>query len=398
MILACGVLLLAYLIGAIPFGWLLAKAKGVDIFAAGSGNIGATNVGRVLGRKFGLLVFALDFAKGAIPVALAGTLPTDVQEALGMPHALRVGCAVATFLGHMFPVFLKFRGGKGVATGAGTVFVLVPGPMLLATLAWLAMTAVTRTVSLGSIAAVSMLCVARYASLRAPFADEAIVVTLFVFIGSALLVLKHRANLRRLWAGTENQLEDRPMFHTLAKAIHVLALGLWFGSAVMFNFVAAPTIFASFKDVVQHAPSDRTAHVAIIADADRPQQGDALANALAGSAVGPIFPKFFALQGVCAFFALLTGLAWTRGGKLHKVRTLVLVLAASTVAIGWPLSAKVSELRPLRFSTDTAIAEAAKISFAEWHIVSLLLSFLTAIFAGIALALSAKLPHDATRS
>src|SRR5438046_8726625 len=98
MLLALLTLFASYLLGAIPFGWLIARARGVDLFHAGSGNIGATNVGRVLGRKFGLLVFALDFAKGAVPVAIAGALPADVREASGLPDALRVGVALAAFL------------------------------------------------------------------------------------------------------------------------------------------------------------------------------------------------------------------------------------------------------------------------------------------------------------
>src|SRR5215213_5317293 len=145
MLIALLTLLAAYLIGAIPFGYLIARARGVDIFHAGSGNIGATNVGRVLGRKLGLLVFALDFAKGAVPVALVGLLPAEAHEALHLPDALRVGVALGTFLGHLFPVYLGFRGGKGAATGAGTVFVLVPGPAAFAILTFAAVLATTRT-------------------------------------------------------------------------------------------------------------------------------------------------------------------------------------------------------------------------------------------------------------
>src|SRR3954449_11775090 len=102
MWLALLTLLAAYLVGSIPFGWLIARARGVDLFAAGSGNIGATNAGRVLGRKYGLLVFALDFLKGAWPVAAAGWL--------GASDDTRALTAAAAFLGHLFPVTLGFRG------------------------------------------------------------------------------------------------------------------------------------------------------------------------------------------------------------------------------------------------------------------------------------------------
>src|SRR5215469_15490994 len=108
-------LLLSYLVGAIPFGYLIARWRGVDILKQGSGNIGATNVGRVLGRPFGILVFLLDFTKGALPALLANGW--SATHELDLPsHSLPVAAAVAAFLGHLYPVYLRFRGGKGVAT------------------------------------------------------------------------------------------------------------------------------------------------------------------------------------------------------------------------------------------------------------------------------------------
>src|SRR3954452_6664306 len=112
----------AYFVGAIPFGYLVARARGVDILHEGSGNIGATNVSRVLGKRFGILVFALDFAKGALPTLAAqrsAGLLDDPLWASGLP----VAAGLAAFLGHCFPIYLRFHGGKGVATGAGVVFV-----------------------------------------------------------------------------------------------------------------------------------------------------------------------------------------------------------------------------------------------------------------------------------
>src|SRR3954466_5086666 len=117
-------ILISYLVGAVPFGYIVARLRGVDIFAAGSGNIGATNVGRVLGRKFGILVFVLDFLKGAGPTAVARLLASRLtEESWAAGGGLEVGAAVAAFVGHCFPIYLGFRGGKGVATGAGTVAV-----------------------------------------------------------------------------------------------------------------------------------------------------------------------------------------------------------------------------------------------------------------------------------
>ena len=142
MLTAAVVLLASYLFGAVPFGYLIARAKGVDLFKAGSGNIGATNVGRVLGKKYGIAAFVLDFLKGTVPVGvsvpLANALDPSAGSALGHPDALRVLAGLLAFLGHLFPIYLKFRGGKGVATGAGVVAVLVPGPFAVAVAVWLA--------------------------------------------------------------------------------------------------------------------------------------------------------------------------------------------------------------------------------------------------------------------
>src|SRR6266849_4997641 len=107
--------LAAYFIGAIPFGYLIARRRGVDILRQGSGNIGATNVGRILGWRFGVLVFLLDFAKGTLPALAAAWLAERVGS--GLPaHSLEVAAGLAAFLGHMFPIYLGFHGGKGVAT------------------------------------------------------------------------------------------------------------------------------------------------------------------------------------------------------------------------------------------------------------------------------------------
>src|ERR1700738_5228241 len=148
--------LVAYLVGGVPFGYLIARARGVDILRQGSGNIGATNVGRVLGRRCGILCFLLDFAKGALPVAVALLVrsSSDAEEQLGLgPDLLPVTAGLAAFLGHLFPVYLRFRGGKGVATGAGVVAVLLPGPALGAIFVWFAVVSASRYVSLASVAA-----------------------------------------------------------------------------------------------------------------------------------------------------------------------------------------------------------------------------------------------------
>src|SRR5437868_1798562 len=146
----------SYLVGSLPFGYLIGRARGVNLFETGSGNIGATNVGRVLGCWYGLAAFILDLIKGAIPVAVASGLFESANVEIA-----KVTAAAAAFLGHLFPVFLGFRGGKGVATGAGAVLVLVPIPAVAAIGAWLLVVLATRYVSLASMIAAIVLVALR---------------------------------------------------------------------------------------------------------------------------------------------------------------------------------------------------------------------------------------------
>ena len=213
----------AFLCGSIPFGILVARLKGVDLRKVGSGNMGATNVGRALGRKWGILVYVLDAAKGAAPVLWAG----HQAGALGLqPESIAagdlwrwMGIAVCAVLGHMFSPWVGFRGGKGVATGSGALLAVYPvltGPVLVAIGLWGCVLASTRIMSIASmVAAVSIpLTVVAFALLRTgdgtpdgnmplQHAMPAVIVT----AGVALLVVwAHRANIARLRAGTESRL------------------------------------------------------------------------------------------------------------------------------------------------------------------------------------------------
>lgn len=389
-------ILAAYLIGAIPFGYLVGRLKGVDLFKVGSGNIGATNAGRVLGRAWGVLVFALDYLKGAVPVAAVIPLSARIG-AEGDPELLRALAAAAAFLGHLFPVYLGFRGGKGVATGAGVVSVLVPGPTAAAVISWGVVAILTRYVSLASVAAVAVLVIVRLIDVPVWRFGLGGPVTAFCVVGSAFVVIKHKGNLRRLLAGTESRIEDGPMRQTLLRGLHLLAVGFWFGGAGFFNFVAAPAIFESFKQVVADQPSDRTAHVRILPPDASEEAKKGLASALAGSAVGPIFPRYFLMQSVCGVLAVLTAAAWVRaepGRRVHLTRLIVLAVALGLAVAGWAISDKVSELRLQRFDPNQAVAEAAKAGFGPWHLVSLALSGVTTLLAGVGLALGAKLPKS----
>jgi len=211
--------LAAYLCGSIPFGLLLGKLKGVDIREHGSRNIGATNVGRVLGKRLGLFCFALDALKGAAPVAAAG-LTTGVWglSATEIGAGALVGwlsVAIAALAGHMASPWLRFRGGKGVATGFGALLGMWPiltVPALIAFACWLVVVAASRYVSLASVAAAAALPLATvgWAWRDAAPVSESLPAIAPAAIAMALLgaivIVKHRANLARLRAGTEPRL------------------------------------------------------------------------------------------------------------------------------------------------------------------------------------------------
>jgi glycerol-3-phosphate acyltransferase PlsY len=211
MLLTAAILLAAYLIGAIPFGFVLAKAlRGIDIRQYGSGNIGATNVGRVIGWPWFFVVFVLDFAKGAVPVWLAqqeflasgpdGLAPQDLAALVGL----------AAIIGHMWPVYLGFRGGKGVATGVGVICTLAPIPTAVAVAVWGVTVLITRYVALGSVLAAVALAVTRFIETgRESFSTNHRSVTFLCLAGAVLVIVRHHSNIVRLLQGTESKLGQR---------------------------------------------------------------------------------------------------------------------------------------------------------------------------------------------
>jgi len=191
------VVAMSYLIGAIPFGYIIAKSKGVDILKHGSGAIGATNVLRTLGTGPAVLSLVLDALKGVSVVTLARALsaPTDALSP--------VLAGFAAMAGHSFSPFIRFRGGKGVATGAGVLIALMPQMAVYAVLVFGVVVAITRYVSLGSmLAAVVAATAAWYTRQPWPY-------LLFVTPAAALVVFQHRANIRRLLSGKESKLGER---------------------------------------------------------------------------------------------------------------------------------------------------------------------------------------------
>ena len=203
-------LLAAYLIGSIPFSFLVVRlVAGDDIRRHGSGNVGATNVARSFGRLPGIVALLLDLAKGWAAAALATFLvahsawPYPLAAGLGWPHApsFWVGAAaLAAVLGHVFPVWLNFRGGKGVATAAGTFLVLSPLALLVGFVVFLVTVAITRYISLGSIlAAASLPVVVRFAS------EAPVWLSVFSIAIAAVVILKHHENIGRLARGDERR-------------------------------------------------------------------------------------------------------------------------------------------------------------------------------------------------
>ncbi len=186
----------AYLLGSIPFGLLLAKLHGgADVRKAGSGNIGATNVARVAGPVAGMLTLILDAAKGAAAVLLAGWLSNE--SATWMMIA-----AIAALVGHCFPVWLKFKGGKGVATAAGVFLVLCAPAFLGAVILFALVVVYWRYVSLGSISAAAAMPLLIY-FFWAPHHAPPLVITFGTLAAALLIVYKHIGNLQRLVEGTE---------------------------------------------------------------------------------------------------------------------------------------------------------------------------------------------------
>ena len=205
--------LVTYFVGAIPFGLLAGKLKGVDIREHGSKNIGASNAGRVLGRRFFWIVLALDLLKSLVPMAIASALvwPVPFAQRTQLTFLLWLGVGLAAILGHVFPIYLKFRGGKGVATSAGVILGLWPYFTVAgfaAVLTFVAVLKLSRYISLSSITA----------AVAFPFAYAALGILrgwdlqgrqlplLAISLGiSALVIWRHRENIHRLRTGSENK-------------------------------------------------------------------------------------------------------------------------------------------------------------------------------------------------
>jgi glycerol-3-phosphate acyltransferase PlsY len=202
------VALLGYLLGSIPAGYLAGRIAGIDIRNAGSGNIGATNVVRVLGKRYGYPVFAIDFLKGVIAVVIATAVARNMDLAERWVQGFGVTAGVCCVMGHAFPIWLKFKGGKGVATSIGVIFGLMPLAALIVLGVWIVTFELGRYVSVASIIAALTLPITVLLMSQWRHYDNA-VVFYFSLCLTAVIILRHRSNLNRLMRGTEPRFRRR---------------------------------------------------------------------------------------------------------------------------------------------------------------------------------------------
>jgi acyl phosphate:glycerol-3-phosphate acyltransferase len=207
------VALAAYLLGSIPTGYLVARAKGVDIRTVGSGNMGATNVFRVLGKPAGIFVLLMDALKGYAACAFlaphifnwlaphfSGLAPDFFVEPVELQFRFNVLAGICAVLGHNYTCWLKFKGGKGIATSAGVYFALAPLAVSIALAAWIVFALFTRYVSVASIASAVALPTAVW------FTKDSVLLGIVTTALGALAIFKHKKNIQRLLGGTENRM------------------------------------------------------------------------------------------------------------------------------------------------------------------------------------------------
>jgi glycerol-3-phosphate acyltransferase PlsY len=192
----------SYLLGSIPFGYLAGRLVGIDIRQAGSGNVGATNVVRVLGKRYGHPVFALDVLKGFGAVKIAMLMALGRSPAWNSPEIFGILAAISSVLGHLYPPWLKFKGGKGVATSAGALLALTPGATLIGGVIWIIVFWLTRYVSLASIIAAVVLPIVILV-VRSHDQNNGKPLVYSSACVAAVVIWRHRSNLSRLMRGTE---------------------------------------------------------------------------------------------------------------------------------------------------------------------------------------------------
>jgi acyl phosphate:glycerol-3-phosphate acyltransferase len=192
----------SYLLGSIPFGYLAGMFAGIDIRQVGSGNIGATNVVRVLGKRYGYVVFGLDALKGLMAVKISMLSAPGALLEWNSPQVFGIFGAVSSVLGHMYPVWLRFKGGKGVATSAGALLALAPIATMIVAAIWVLVFYLTRYVSLASITAAIVLPIVILVINSWGHTNEKPLIYSSACV-AAIVLWRHRSNLTRLFRGTE---------------------------------------------------------------------------------------------------------------------------------------------------------------------------------------------------
>ena len=203
---------ICYFLGSIPFGLIIGKINGINIREHGSGNIGATNVLRTLGKKWGITCFTLDFLKGFLPVFFLGKYAQSMEAFAPDAYRLQVLaviCILCTVFGHIFSLWIKFKGGKGIATSAGAIIAVHPIGVLVVLVVWFVIFKASGYVSLASIIAA---CVLPFSSLaenylnKQPLMNPVIYMLFFIAV---MVTVKHRSNIRRLMDGTESSFKNK---------------------------------------------------------------------------------------------------------------------------------------------------------------------------------------------
>ena len=200
--------ILAYLLGSVPFGFIIGKAKGIDIRKVGSCNVGATNVTRMVGKGAGKLCFFLDMLKGLVPVMVVMILINN--KVIEDPHAIALLLAAfCPIAGHMWSIFLKFTGGKGISTAGGGLLILAPWSFLTAIICWVVAFFFSRYVSLASIIAAAIMGITAVVYSIMGFAPQLPAVQIYLVLLAMLAIFKHRSNIKRLLDGTEGRFEKK---------------------------------------------------------------------------------------------------------------------------------------------------------------------------------------------
>lgn len=198
----------SYVIGSVPWGYLIGRLHGKDIRQLGSGNIGATNVTRVIGPFSGKICFALDLLKGFFPVLIVSMMikKGTIEDYNGL---IQIIAALGAVIGHIFSVFLKFKGGKGVSTSAGALLAMAPPAFLISGVVWVVVFLLSRYVSLASIAAAAVLPVSATFISLAKLYPISPYILIFLYILAAVAILRHTSNIKRLLNGTENRFDKK---------------------------------------------------------------------------------------------------------------------------------------------------------------------------------------------